>query len=70
MQIASGVGKTADELMSAIIFFTTPKGDLPHYSYNFRKPEPLGIEINNVVCSKVGMVLRLETQKGEEDMKT
>ena len=34
-QIASGKEKTADEWMSAIRFCTTPKGDLPHYSYIF-----------------------------------
>ena len=32
-QIASGVEKTEDELMSAIQLCTTPEGDLPHYSY-------------------------------------
>ena len=41
-QIASWREKTADESMSAIQFHTTPKGDLPHYSYIFRKPEALG----------------------------
>ena len=30
IQIASGVEKMADELMSAMRFFTTPKGDLLH----------------------------------------
>ena len=29
-KIDSGVLKTADDLMSAIQFRTTPKGDLPH----------------------------------------
>ena len=47
IHIASGIEKTADESMSAIRFFTTPKVDLPHYSYIFRKPEPLGTEMNN-----------------------
>ena len=41
-KIASGVVKTAYESMSAIQFFTTPKGDLTHYSYIFWNPEPLG----------------------------
>ena len=40
-KIASGMENTAYELMSAIIFRTTPKGDLPQYSYVFRKTEPL-----------------------------
>ena len=47
-QISSGVGKMADKLMSAMQFCTITKGDLPHYSYIFRKPEPLGTEMNNV----------------------
>ena len=42
------VKKAADELMSAMYFYTRPKGDLPHYSYIFRKPEPLGTDMNNV----------------------
>ena len=42
-QISSGVEKKADESISAIQFCATPKGDLPHYSYIFRNPEPLGI---------------------------
>ena len=41
-QIASGVGKTTDESMSAIQFCTTPKGGLLHYSYIFSKMELLG----------------------------
>ena len=47
-QIASGVGKTADELMSAMQFCTTPKGDLSHYSYICRNMEPLGTYMKNV----------------------
>ena len=48
-QIASGVGKMADESMSAIRFRITPKVDLPQYSYIFRNPETLGTEMKNVV---------------------
>ena len=70
MQIASGVGKTADESMSAVRLRTTPKGDLPHYSYIFRKPETLGTDMKNVACSRLGMMLQLEIQKGKEAMKT
>ena len=69
-QIASGVEKTADESMSAIHFYTTPKGDLPHYSYIFRNPETLGTEMNGVACSRMGNMLHLDIQKGEEVMKT
>ena len=63
-QIDSGVGETADYSMSTIHFRTTPKGYLPHYSYIFRNPDPLGEEINNVACYKLGTVLHLEIQKG------
>ena len=60
----------ADESMSAIRFCTTPKGDLPHYSYIFGKLETLGTDMRNVVCSKLETMLRLEIQKGKEAMKT
>ena len=69
-QIASGIEKMADKSMSAIQFRTTPKGDLPHYSYIFRKPETLGKETNNLECSSLGTMLHLDIQKGEEAMKT
>ena len=49
---------------------TTPKGDLPHYSYNFRKPESLGTEMKNDPCSRLGTMLHLEIQKGKEAKKT
>ena len=62
--------KTVDESMSAIQFRTTPKGDLLHYSYIFGKPEPLGTEMKNVVCSRLGTMLHLEIQKRKEAMKT
>ena len=62
--------KKADELMRAIQFCTTPKGYLPHYSYIFRNPEPLGTEMNNVACSRLGTMLYLDIQRGKDDMKT
>ena len=68
-QIYSGVEKTAYESMSAIRFCNTPKVDLPHYSYIFRKPEPFGTEMNNVACSRLGAMLHLEIQKWKEAMK-
>ena len=55
--------------MSAIRFRTTPKGDLPHYSYIFRKLDPLGTDTKNMVCSRLGTMLQLEIQKGKEAMK-
>ena len=51
------------------MIFTTHKGDLPHYSYIFRKPEPLGTWINNVVCSRLGNMLHQDIKKGKEAMK-
>ena len=68
-QISLEREKTADESMSAIRFRTTPKGDLPHYSYIFRKPDSLGTEMKNVACSRWGTMLHLEIQKGKEAMK-
>ena len=40
--IASSL-KVGDESMSAISFWTTVKGDLPHLSYILRELEPLGV---------------------------
>ena len=68
-QIDSGREKTVDESMSAIRFRTTPKGDLPHYSYIFRNLDPLRTKMKNVVCSRLGTMLRLDIQKGKEAMK-
>ena len=56
--------------MSAIQFCTTPKVDLPHCPYIFRKPDSLGIEMKNVTCSRLGTMLHLEIQKWKKDMKT
>ena len=67
--ISSGVVITADESISVIRFHTTPKGDLPHYSYIFSKPEPLGTEIKILACSRLGAMLHLEIQKRKEAMK-
>ena len=59
-----------DNTMSAILFCTTPKRDLQHYSYIFSNMDPLGTEMKNVYCSRLGTMLHLETQKGIESMKT
>ena len=56
--------------MSDIQFFTTSKGDLPHYSYIFRKPDPLGTEMKNVACSMLGTMLHLDIQRSKEAIKT
>ena len=69
-QITSGVKKTADYSMSAIQFCTTPKGDLLHYFYILRKPDPLATEMNNMACLELGTMLHLEMKNGKETMKT
>jgi len=46
----------------------TYSGNLPHLSYILRKPEPLGTEFKNVCCSKTGVLLFLEVQKGKDVM--
>ena len=45
------------------------KSDLPHYSYIYRNPEPLGMEIKNLACSRLGTMLYLDIQKGREATK-
>ena len=59
-----------DESMCSMQLFTTPKGKLHHYSFIIRNPEPLGAEINNVACLRLGIMLHLEIQKGKETMET
>ena len=55
--------------MRSIRFHTTPKGDLPRYSFIFRNPEPLGTDMKRVECSRLGTMLHLDIQKGMEAMK-
>ena len=55
--IAASFLKVGDESMSAIRFRTTAKGNLPHLSYIFRKPETLGTEFKIVACSITGALL-------------
>ena len=61
--------KLGDESMSAIRFWTTAKGNLPHLSYIFRKPEPLGTKFKTVACSVTGALIFNEVQRGKEGMK-
>ena len=46
--ISASFLKVGDESMSVTRFRTTAKGNLPHLSYIFRKPEPLGTKFNTV----------------------
>ena len=54
-----------DDTMSKIGFLTTAIGDLPHLSYIFRKPEPLGTEFNTFEFSVTGDFLFVEAQRGK-----
>ena len=68
-KIAASFLKVGDESMSVIRFRTTSKGNLPHLSYIFRKPEPLGTEFKTVACSVTGALLFIKVQRGKEGMK-
>ena len=63
--IAASFLKFEDESMSAIRFQTTAIGDLPHLSYIFCKPEPLGKEFKKVACSVTGAFLFIEVHRGK-----
>ena len=51
--------------MSVIRFRMTAKGNLPHLSYMFRKPETLDTEFKTVACSITGALLFIEVQRGK-----
>ena len=67
--IAASFLKFGDESMSAICFRTTAQGNLPHLSYIFRNPEPLGTEFKIVVFYVTGVLLLIEVHRGKEGMK-
>ena len=54
--------------MRTIRFRTTEKGNLPHLSYIFRTPEPLGGEFKTVSCYVTGVLLLIEVYRGKEGM--
>ena len=47
-----------------MLFRTTSRVDLPHYSYIFTKPDPLGTEMKNVACSRLGAIVAPRDTKG------
>ena len=67
--IAASFLKVGDESMSAIRFWTTAKGNLPHLSYIFGNPEPLSTEFKTLACSITGALLFIEVQRGKKGMK-
>ena len=67
--IASSYLKVDDESLSSIRFRNTVKGGLPHLSYIFFNPEPLGKEFNTVACYVTGGFLFIEIHRGKEGTK-
>ena len=61
--ISDGYLKVGYESMSAISFWTTAKGNLPHLSNIFRNPDPLGIEFNTVAYYVIGALLFIEIHR-------
>ena len=57
--------KVGDESMSENRFRTTDQGNLPHLSYIFRKPDPLGTEFKKVACYVTGALLFIEVHIGK-----
>ena len=66
---ASSYLRVGDKYMSEICFCKTAKGNLPHLSYIFRKPEPLGTSFNTVACYVTEAFLFIELQRRREGMK-
>ena len=56
--------------MSAILFRTTLKGNLPHLYYILRKMEPLGMDFNTVDCYVTGYLVLLDIQQGKGGTKS
>ena len=54
--------------MSAIIFRTKAKGNLPHLSYIFHNLEARGKELNTVTCYVTGTLVLIDVQIGKEVM--
>ena len=42
---------------------------MPHHLFIFRKPDPLGTELNNSACSRLETMFYLRIKKGKVDMK-
>ena len=61
--IAVSYLEVGGDSISAIIFWTTVKGNLPHLSYIFCKPEPLGTKFKTVSCSVTGSFLFVEVHR-------
>ena len=66
MVLPPSIGKYSIFLLDSVgyQFFTTHKGDIPHYSYILSNWGMLRTELNNVGCSRLVIMLYLEIQKG------
>lgn len=69
-QISFELWDLADETMSALRQRTTKTRGLPNISFIIRKPKPLGTELKDTICKKVGRATKsLELQKGKIPMR-
>ena len=57
--------KVENDSTSAINLQATVKENLPHLSYIFHKPEPLGTKFKNVACSVIGSLILILIQRGK-----
>ena len=57
--------KVGDDSMSAILFRTMAKGNLPHLYYILFQPKPLGKEFKIVTFSVTGALIFIEFQRGK-----
>ena len=64
--VAASFLKIGDNSMREIRFKTTAKGNLPHLSYIFCKPKPMGTEFKTVVFSITGALILIELKRGKE----
>ena len=60
--ISASYLKVGGDPMSEIRFRTMAKGDLPHLSYIFHKPEPLVTEFRTDICYVTGDLLFNDVQ--------
>ena len=65
--IASSNVITIDESMSAYAPQTEKTGNIPHLSYVFRKPKPLGTEAKDTLCTETECILALSLCRAKND---
>ena len=55
--------------METVQLWSIPRGELTHYSFIFRNPEPSETEFRNMSIYNLGSTLYLHTKKGNDKMK-